>query len=145
MGEPLTWAERVESLKAGLICGGTAAATETLFQGLQSQLRLSSGTIPDFWGDPVLLGYLAIAGLSGFLFGVTCRYAIRQDHNPHLSSGVVLAFGLVRGLAQLRLEDATLDLLPLLLFAIFESIGLFAIAYLVLSFAMQRSWIKPCL
>jgi hypothetical protein len=145
MGEPLTWAERLESLKAGLVCGGTAAVTEGLFQVLQSQFSSGPGTVPGFQLDPVLLGDLAIAGFSGFLFGVTCRYAIRQDHNPHLSSGVVLAFGLVRGLAQLNLEDATVQMFPLLMFAIFESIGLFAIAYLSLSFAIQRGWIKPCL
>lgn len=41
------------------------------------------------------------AGITGFLFGVTYRYIARRDANPQLKSGVVLAFGLVRSLAQM--------------------------------------------
>jgi hypothetical protein len=88
---------------------------------------------------------VAIAALSGFLFGVTCRYAIRQDENPHLSSGVVLAFGLVRGLAQVNGQDLSLSIFPLVVFAVLESILLFAVAYAGLSMAMRIGWVKPCL
>jgi hypothetical protein len=92
----------------------------------------------------------AIALLGGFLFGVTYRYAIRQDTNRQLKSGVVLAFGLVRAFGQL---DAGLffeagkmsvpqNLLPFAVRGV-ESVVLFAIAALVLDWAIERLWIKP--
>jgi hypothetical protein len=43
-----------------------------------------------------------ILGFSGFLFGVTYRYIIRVDTNPHLKTGGILVFGLVRGLTQIE-------------------------------------------
>jgi hypothetical protein len=144
MRESLSLEERLESLKAGLIAGGMAAIAEGFFQSLQvhvwPKLELTeiAGLLyaPAFWGD------FAIAGLSGFLFGVTCRYAIRQDNNPHLSSGVILAFGLVRGLAQVRLDEVTMQDTSLVLFAIMESIVLFAIAYIGLSISIRKGWVK---
>jgi hypothetical protein len=144
MRESLSLEERLESLKAGSITGVMAAIAEAFFQSLQVyvwpklELTETAGLIfaSAFWGD------LAIAGLSGFLFGVTCRYAIRRDNNPHLSSGVILAFGLVRGLAQVRLDEVTLQDTSLVLFAIMESIGLFAIAYIGLSVSIRRGWVK---
>jgi hypothetical protein len=144
MRESLSLEERLESLKAGLITGVMAAVAEGLFQSLQVYIwpKLEAIKItgliftPAFWGD------LAIAGLSGFLFGVTCRYAIRQDNNPHLSSGVILAFGLVRGLAQVQLDEVTFQDASLVLFAIMESIGLFAIAYVGLSVSIRQGWVK---
>lgn len=144
MRESLSLEERLESLKAGLIAGIMAAIAEGFFQSLQVYVwpKLESTEImklifaPAFWGD------LAIAGLSGFLFGVTCRYAIRQDHNPHLSSGVILAFGLVRGLAQVRLDEVMWQDTSLVLFAMMESIGLFAIAYISLSAFLRWGWVK---
>lgn len=146
MGETLSLTERLESLKAGLVAGGMATVAEGLFQVVQGQWLTNVGLLgavaPNF--DGLFAGYLAIAGLSGFLFGVTCRYAIREDRNPHLSSGVVLAFGLVRGLAQVNLEDVTPQMGALILFAVFESIGVFAIAYLGLSTAMRWGWVKFC-
>jgi hypothetical protein len=144
MRESLSLEERLESLKAGLVAGGMAAIAEGVFQSLQVYVWPKLETIeaagsifaPDFWAD------LAIAGLSGFLFGVTCRYAIRQDNNPHLSSGVILAFGLVRGLAQVRLDEVTVQDTSLVLFAIMESIVLFAIAYIGLSISIRKGWVK---
>jgi small basic protein len=144
MRESLSLEERFESLKAGLISGGMAAIAEGLFQSLQVYVwpKLEPAEILEllfattFWAD------FAIAGLSGFLFGVTCRYAIRQDNNPHLSSGVVLAFGLVRGLAQVRLDEVTVQDVSLVLFAILESIVLFAIAYVGLSISIRKGWVK---
>jgi hypothetical protein len=144
MRESLSLEERLESLKAGLISGGMAVIAEGIFQLLQAYVwpKLEPAEIlellfaTDCWAD------LAIAGLSGFLFGVTCRYAIRQDNNPHLSSGVVLAFGLVRGLAQVRLDEVTVQDTSLVLFAIMESIVLFAIAYIGLSISIRKGWVK---
>jgi hypothetical protein len=138
-----TFADRLESLKSGMVAGSMAAGTEGSIQLIQgiSNLGGSASYGLDFgFGVDV-----AIAALSGFLFGVTCRYAIRQDENPHLSSGVVLAFGLVRGLAQVNGQDLSLSIFPLVVFAVLESILLFAVAYAGLSMAMRIGWVKPCL
>jgi hypothetical protein len=133
-----TLAERLESLKSGIVAGSMAAGTEATLQLVQGFSTVGA----------LDLGYgvdVAIATVSGFLFGVTCRYAIRKDENPHLSSGVVLAFGLVRGLAQVNGQDLSLSTLPLIGFAVLESILLFAVAYTGLSVAMRIGWVKPCL
>jgi hypothetical protein len=138
-----TVAERIESLKAGLIAGGMAAVAEgiiQLAQGFSSVNGLAAGALDvGYWVG------VAIAAFSGFLFGVTCRYAIRKDENPHLSSGVVLAFGLVRGLAQVNGADLSVSVMPLVLFAVLESILLFTVAYVGLSIGMRLGWVKPCL
>ncbi|MEO0842778.1 MAG: hypothetical protein AAF063_28275, partial [Cyanobacteria bacterium J06643_5] len=84
-----------------------------------------------------------IAGFSGFLFGVTYRYIIREDKNLQLKSGSVLAFGLVRGLAQVDI-GLNYSLSILLLAAIsLESILEFAIAAFILDRAIKFCWIKP--
>lgn len=137
-----TVAERIESLKAGIIAGGFAAGMEgiiQLAQGFSSVNGLAAGALDvGYWVG------VAIAAFSGFLFGVTCRYAIRKDENPHLSSGVVLAFGLIRGLSPINGADLTVSTMPLVLFAVLESLLLFAVAYFGLSIAMRLSWVKPC-
>lgn len=54
-------------------------------------------------GSPPLAAAASIAAVAAscMLFGVTYRYALRQDlRDGHLKGGVVAAFGLVRGLAQ---------------------------------------------
>jgi hypothetical protein len=135
------WTERIESLKAGgfsaLATGSFFGLTIVLHQlALQQQLGWQVTTAN--W----LVGW-AIAIFSGFLFGVTYRYIIREDENPHLKSGAVTAFGLVRGLAQ---ADASLssdyNLLPLAL-STGESILLFAVARLLLDWALSQGWLKP--
>jgi hypothetical protein len=92
--------ERVESLKAGSLAGlscllafGAIALVNTLIlaQRWDALASLQVRAIDLNFG---LRGLMALLG--GFLFGVTYRYAIRQDVNPQLKSGVVLAFGLVR-------------------------------------------------
>ena len=99
-------AERLESLKAGVI--GSVSL------GLAF---LSTSFINVLWLDKYfhLVGYHTInmvslqvlssgviAGFSGFLFGVTYRYIIRVDTNPHLKTGGIWDFGLVRGLTQIE-------------------------------------------
>jgi hypothetical protein len=99
-------AERLESLKAGVI--------GSISLGLAF---LSTSLINVLWLDKYfhLVGYNTIsivnlhmllsgviAGFSGFLFGVTYRYIIRVDTNPHLKTGGIWAFGLVRGLTQIE-------------------------------------------
>jgi len=141
-------AERLESIKAGtlgalslLLAFGMAAIANNLM------LTKSLETLPAMDLNLVIRG--AIASISGFLFGATYRYAIRRDTNPHLKTGVVLAFGLVRGFGQLDVGlsgDAGILLgKNIWLFPVMdaESILMFAIASLSLDFAIQNNWIKP--
>ncbi len=92
------------------------------------------------------IGFLlsgAIAVIAGVLFGITYRYVVRQDQNSHLKSGAVLAFGLVRGLAQIDVGVMTQGvLLPFVVMAL-ESILLFAIARVVLDHTMSNGWVRP--
>ena len=124
-------AERIESLKAG----GLGAIATTIGFSLLSLIPI----------QPIALPWLgvqeAIALVTGFLFGVTYRYIVRQDDNSHLREGAVLAFGLVRGLAQ---AEDTLITQPLLAGAVvLESVAMMAIACVGLEVAMRRGWLKP--
>ncbi|ADI62825.1 hypothetical protein [Trichormus azollae] len=84
-----------------------------------------------------------IAGLSGFLFGVTYRYIIHVDKNPQLKSSAALAFGLVRGLNQIEFGwNLNNTLLPFLILA-GESIFWFVLAAFVLDTAILLNWLKP--
>jgi hypothetical protein len=139
-------AERLESLKAGII-GGLSLGLAYLITSLINTLALAKyfpilvSLHKDFNGDWLLSG--AIAGFSGLLFGATYRYIIRKDHNPHLKSGGVLAFGLVRGLTQIELGwNASSTVLPFVVLAS-ESILWFAIAAIALDQALQFAWVKP--
>lgn len=135
-------AERIESVKAG---GVGAIATLVTVASLLLMNRWLAGKhiflLTGIQGRHLSASLLA-AILSGFLFGITYRYVIRHDRNSHLGDGAVLAFGLVRGLAQV---DAAFPLqslwLPLILTGI-ESIGLFAIARVALDFSIHRGWVK---
>ncbi|MCC3407704.1 MAG: hypothetical protein JGK17_19335 [Microcoleus sp. PH2017_10_PVI_O_A] len=155
-----SFAERVESLKAGsvaalscLLAFGSIALVNTLIlaQRWDALAGLQVRAIDLNFG---LRGLMAFLG--GFLFGVTYRYAIRRDTNPQLKSGVVLAFGLVRAFGQLDAGlsfegglffevgkmPALLELLPFAVVGV-ESVVLFAIAGLVLDWAIGRKLIKP--
>ncbi|WP_017721334.1 hypothetical protein [Kamptonema formosum] len=140
-------AERIESLKAGTLAalalllafGAIAAASQLL---LTKRFDALAGVLvpPTDLKLPVSL---AIAGLSGFLFGVTYRYAIRTDSNPQLKAGAVLAFGLVRGLAQLDVGlSASSDFWPFAVLGV-ESVLLFAAAGTALDWALARGWVRP--
>ena len=140
-------AERLESLKAGV--------NGSISLGLAF---LSTSLINVFWLDKYfpLVGYDkidlvnlqvllsgVIAGFSGFLFGVTYRYIIRVDTNPHLKTGGIWAFGLVRGLTQIEVGwNINNPVLPFLILAA-ESILWFALAAFALDAAILRKWLKP--
>lgn len=144
---PFTDEDRIESLKAAVLAGvaaGMVAAGLLLahripavgFGAALASLRagLSGST---FWISA------AIAGLSGGLFGIIYRYAVRQDDNPQLKAGVVLAFSLVRGLALVNVAAAvSLQGWPFAV-AIAESLLIFATAAASLELARQQKWIKP--
>jgi hypothetical protein len=138
-------AERLESLKAGII-GGLALGLAFLITSFVNSLVLAKyfpilvSLQRDFNWYWLMSG--AIAGFSGLLFGVTYRYIIRTDQNPHLNSGGVLAFGLVRGLTQIEGLNASSTVLPFVVL-VGESILWFAMAAIALDIALQRSWVKP--
>lgn len=143
---PFTDEDRIESLKAavlagtaaGVMAGGILLAHRVPSLGWESALTtIASGLSGStFWVSA------AIAGLSGALFGITYRYAVRQDPNPQLKAGVVLAFSLVRGLALVNVAAAvSLRGWPFAV-AIAESLLLFATAAAALEIAQRQGWVK---
>ena len=139
-------AERIESLKAGILAGlsltvvGLAIAvfhSMLLLPDWLSFLRLQVTT-----GVNLILR-IAIAFVSGFLFGVTYRYIIRTDDNSHLNDGAVLAFALVRALAVVEGEQNLSDACWLFAVGGIESIIGFAIARFILDLAIRHHWLKP--
>jgi ammonia channel protein AmtB len=94
---------------------------------------LSQFNLPNFTSTVSVVN-VAIASISGFLFAVTYRYIVRDDQNPHLKSGAVSAFGLVRGLAQIQEPlDSIVNIM-----AIAESLILFNVIRYGLEFLWQR-------
>ncbi len=136
----LSWAERLESLKAGMV-GAIAAALIFGFMTLLNRWLAIQFVPLESWhrSQGWAMGISgAIAALSGFLFAVTYRYIVRQDANIHLKSGAVAAFGLVRGLAQLDL-GVQAEVMPLVLpLLVLESLILFAGIQRVLDWAIAR-------
>ena len=136
--------ERIESVKAGIV-GAVAFAIAELATTIAREIiiapriELSSTPIMLNWE---LLVQLAISMVSGFLFGVTYRYIIRNERNSHLNDGAVLAFGLVRGLALIEKNLVWSELLALISLII-QSIICFALARLILDLAISRKLIKP--
>ncbi len=133
--------ERIDSLKAAALGAIAAGLGFGLVMLVQSFVPLGLGLSP--WeGWPGVLA-IAIALCSGALFGITYRYVVRQDDNPHLRSGAILSFGLVRGLAQV--DGGQLlqgDVLPAGI-GVVESLWLFAIAATIIDWGMAWGWLKP--
>ena len=127
--------ERLESLKAGVVSG---SVTTTLWIAI----ALAAGPRLDL-DRPGLLLAAGIAGFSGFLFGVTYRYVIRHDRNPHLKSGAVGAFALVRGLAQIEplLRRASIPW-ELILILLGQNMVMFTVARWVLDGLSDRGWLN---
>ena len=135
--------ERIESVKAGILSSAVFGVVESGIFLIHGFLAIDLGNGFARWQIVSFVDFgfhLAIAFISGFLFGVTYRYIIRSDRNSHLQDGAVLAFSLVRGLALIEATDFSLLLWLLLLF---ESIVGFAIARLSLDFALKFKLIKP--
>jgi hypothetical protein len=107
----ITLKERIESIQVGSISALAFLVPYLLFLTVD---RL-------FLGESLTLigAFVKISGaiISGFLFGVTYRYVVRNDDNPHLKDGTVAAFALVRGLVPLQLStDLIADAWQLSLF-----------------------------
>lgn len=141
-----TAAERLASLKAAAVGGlGTTMTTIGLVVGYGLQAHGGWPSLGQPWGlaELALLVNLATAALSGALFAVTYRYAVRQDSNPQLKAGVVLAFTLVRGLAQVDAASAIAQRFWPFLAACGQSLAMFAVAALLLEIATRRGWLAP--
>ncbi len=136
-GAVISHTERIESIKAGIVGASSLAIAETTIVLLEI-LIIAEGQI----FEPKSLLKIAIATLSGFLFGVTYRYIVRNDRNSHLQDGAVLAFGLVRGLALAEGQLTTIEIRSLAL-AILPSLVSFALARWILDLAIARKLIKP--
>ncbi|MGF1604054.1 MAG: hypothetical protein ACFCU8_18970 [Thermosynechococcaceae cyanobacterium] len=137
--------ERLESVKAA--CFSTVAVGLT-FALLTVFNQLVASAIPSLWVLQMQgvnlqgAGSGAIALISGYLFGMNYRYTVRTDLNPHLGSGVVMTFGLIRGLAQLDVGLMAQGVIwPFIVLAL-ESVFLFAIARLVLDLVFRLGWVQ---
>jgi hypothetical protein len=131
--------ERIASLKVGIVSGLT---TGLLWLGL---FWVRFALLPEQTSLPTpLQGLLsvAIAGVSGFLFGITYRHMIRQEQDDHLQAGTVGAFGLVRGLAQLNISHFDLRECLMAGMTLAESLVLFGVARIVLNACFDRGWIQ---
>ncbi len=143
-------AERIESLKAGALAGFSALLTFGVILAANSFIlapgfELLASLQIEAWGWEV--GFRgAIALISGFLFGATYRYIVRDDRNPQLKAGAVLAFGLVRAFGQidvgLSAEKMPAILWPLAIASI-ESMILFVVGGFILERAIAFGIIKP--
>lgn len=133
--------ERIESVKAGVVGAGAFAIAELIISMAIALIRAKESNFILLVSGDNLLVQLAIGVVSGFLFGVTYRYVIRDDRNSHLNDGAVLAFGLVRGLA--LIEQNLLTELLSGLWLVAQSVICFAIARSLLDVAIARKLIKP--
>ena len=136
--------ERIESVKVGIVGAGAFAVAELVLLFVKSILAstMTEYGLATITIDWQLLIQIGIGMVSGFLFGVTYRYVIRDDHNSHLNDGAVLAFSLVRGLAFVE-SNLILSELVSVIFLIVQSIICFAIARFMIDFALTRKLIKP--
>ena len=127
--------ERTQSIKAGILAALSFACAYSLTTLVNWLL------LPGLFSDTIVLLLVreAIALVSGFLFGVTYRYLIRDNENPHLRDGIVLAFSLVRGLG---LGEIVESFSGKLIVVGLESVFAFTMARLALDFAFTRHWLE---
>ncbi|MGB6297290.1 MAG: hypothetical protein WBF90_14060 [Rivularia sp. (in: cyanobacteria)] len=144
--KPNLMAERLESFKAGIV-SAVSFSLVFILASIINQFILQEYFIELYSGSIIAVNWqvlisAGIAGFSGFLFGATYRYIIREDKNPHLKEGGVFAFGLVRGLAQVDIGlNFYESIFPLIVLAS-ESIVGFAIAAFSLDSAIKFGWVK---
>jgi hypothetical protein len=136
----LSFQERLESVKAGSLA---AIAFGTVY-GLAwlGNHYVGLAAWPELSFLPLGLN-IGSSLLSGFLFGVTYRYIIRQDDNSHLRDGAVLAFTLVRSGGLIELQTGQGDLATAIALLMVESLVGFGAARSTLDWAMGHNWLKP--
>lgn len=131
--------ERLESLKAGAIGAGAIA----LFW---IGLTLFAEPLDSFSLENQGIRAIAIA-VSGFLFGVTYRYAVGNTFDIQVELGVIFAFAGVRGLAFFESiilpADDFVNLFVTATGFVLKALGEFAIAGLIVGFSLRQNWIKP--
>lgn len=142
-----TDAERLMSAKAAIL-GGICAGSVSLGILIIHRVLNPAMGLPLLGeiGSLAMLTLLvngAIASIAGAMFALTYRYAVRQDNNVQLNTGVVLAFTLVRGLAQVDAGSAIAQTFWPFLSACGESVVIFGLTALCLTFATQRQWLTP--
>lgn len=131
---------RMESIKSGLVSASVVGVVSVFSRGFAFLMGLPLPLPISLLGALV---NLAVAITSGFFFGVTYRYIVRQDDNLHLGGGAVGAFAFVRSLAQIEaLWDDTFILLTWILI-IGESFLWFVCARYTLDWAMERRLVEP--
>jgi hypothetical protein len=138
--------ERIDSLKSGITgavaVGITFGFTLILHSFIFALYHESLTILPQLSLNLQDFIRGTIAGFSGFLFGVTYRYIIREDQNVHLQSGAIVAFGLVRGLGQIDVSFSLSQSWVELIILLGESLLLFAVAAVSLDWAIKKGWIK---
>lgn len=145
---PFTPAERLASLQAagvgGLLAGLTGLALALAHQPDLLARLITAGQVGG-WDSLALVSTaiaLGIAGCSGGVFALTYRYAVRQDTNPQLKAGVVLAFALVRGLAQVDAASAIAQHYWPFLVAVGDSLVLFGLTGLGVDWGLRQGWLR---
>lgn len=139
-------AERIESLKAGIICSLSFTFSQVLaiiFNNFWLAEKYEFLFTEEITTEVEWLERVAIALLTGFLFGVTYRHLVRDEQNPHLKDGAVLAFGIVRGLALVEAQLSATISIWLLGILVVQSIVSFFITRLVLDRALKGKIVKP--
>lgn len=142
-----TAAERIVSIKAAILGGFCAGLISLTILGVHRALTMEtvfplSGGLFNM-SNLTLLVNGAIAALSGALFALTYRYAIRNDKNIQLNAGVVLAFSLVRGLALVDAGSAIAQHFWPFFAACGESFLMFGLTAVVITVATNRQWLSP--
>ncbi|MEL6454621.1 MAG: hypothetical protein AAFQ40_07890 [Cyanobacteria bacterium J06623_5] len=131
---------RLESIKSGLMSAATIGAVASMTTVFADWARLPLSVPHSFLAWFV---NVAVAIASGFFFGVTYRYIVRQDDNLHLGGGAVGAFAMVRSLAQIEANwDDSFTWLTWALI-IGESFLWFVSARYALDLAISKRWLMP--
>lgn len=137
--------DRIASVQAAALTGFIAglAGAGLLLLHRAAALGWAAAAVSTLEGLAGLTFWIsvAIAALSGALFGITYRYAVRQDTSSYLRSGVIFAFSFVRGLALVNVGAALSMMGWPFLIAITESLLMFSVAAAVLELALRRGWI----
>ncbi|MFH7243265.1 MAG: hypothetical protein ACHWZW_10495 [Spirulina sp.] len=137
--------DRMASVQAagltGLIAGVVGAKLLLLHRAAALGWMAAAASTLDGLAGATFWISVAIAALSGALFGITYRYAVRQDTSSYLRSGVIFAFSLVRGLALVNVGAAITMMGWPFLIAITESLLMFSVTAAVLELALRRGWI----
>ena len=135
--------ERIESIKAGTVAAIAGIAITLVLIALNGAIAHHTSLFQQIL-PAIIIQRLSTAAVCCFLFGVTYRYIIRTDPNPHLRSGAVGAFALTRSLSQLESINFSEQVAILsLAVPVIESFGLFLAVRLLLDLGLKQRWLKP--